>query len=132
MAEYIAALRKAAEFCNYGDSLSEMLWDRLVCGIMDTSVQKQFLAEKDFALDKAVSLAQSVKIAEKGQRTFSYQLKTVQNFTNSLREPVQEVRASQGKQSTKTPFCFCCCGQHLATKCRFISEECYSCRNKAT
>ena len=35
IAEYIAVLRKAAEHCNYGDSLSEMIWDRLVYGITD-------------------------------------------------------------------------------------------------
>ena len=57
VANYVAALRKAAEFCDYGDSLSEMLRDRLVCGITDTSVQKRLLAEKDLTLDKAVSLA---------------------------------------------------------------------------
>ena len=68
VAEYVAALRKAAEFCGYGDSLSEMLCDRLVCGITDTSVQKRLLAEKDLTLDKAVSLAQSVEIAEKGAK----------------------------------------------------------------
>ena len=68
MAEYVAALRKAAEFCNYGDSLSKMLRDHLVCSITDTSVQKQLLAEKDLTLDKAISLAQSVEIVEKGAK----------------------------------------------------------------
>ena len=64
----MAALRKAAEFCDYGDLLSEMLRDHLVCGITDTSVQTRLLAEKDLTLDKAVSLAQSVEIAEKGAK----------------------------------------------------------------
>ena len=68
VAEYVAALRKAAEFCDYGDSLSEMLHDHLVFGITDTSVQTHLLAEKDLTLDKAVSLAQSVEIAEKGAK----------------------------------------------------------------
>ena len=39
IAEYVAVLRKAAEYCSYGDSLSEMLRDRLVCRITDTTVQ---------------------------------------------------------------------------------------------
>ena len=55
VAEYVAALCKVAEFCNYGDLLSEKLWDRLECGITDTTVQKQLLAEKDLTLDNAVS-----------------------------------------------------------------------------
>ena len=62
VAEYVAALWKAAEFCDHGDSLSKMLHNRLVCGIMDTSVQERL------TLDKAVSLAQSVEIVEKGAK----------------------------------------------------------------
>ena len=87
VAEYVAALRKEAEFCNHGDSLSEMLRDRLVCRITDTSVQKRLLAEKDLTLDKAVSLAQSVEIARRGPKTLSHLRRTVQNFTSSLVEP---------------------------------------------
>ena len=33
IAAYIAALRELAEHCNYGATLSEMLRDRLVCGV---------------------------------------------------------------------------------------------------
>ena len=40
ISEYIAVLRKAAEHCNYGESLSEMLQDKLVCGITNSAVQK--------------------------------------------------------------------------------------------
>ena len=35
---------------------------------MDTTVQKHLLAEKDLMLDKAVSLAQSVEMADKGTK----------------------------------------------------------------
>ena len=52
--KYIAVLCKTAEYCSYGDSLSEMLRDRLVCGITNTTVQKRLLAEKELSLDKAV------------------------------------------------------------------------------
>ena len=65
----MAVLRKAAEYCNFGESLSEMLRDRLVCGITDTTVQKRLLAEKELTLERAVSLVQSVEIAKRGQRT---------------------------------------------------------------
>ena len=50
ISEYIAVLRKAAEHCNYGESLSEMLRDRLVCGITNSAVQKRLLAEKELTL----------------------------------------------------------------------------------
>lgn len=43
VAEYVAALRKIAEYCEYGDSLNDMLRDRLVCGIADKRVQNRYL-----------------------------------------------------------------------------------------
>ena len=68
ISESIAVLRKAAEHCNYGESLSKMLQNRLFCGITNSAVQKRLLAEKELTLDKAVSLAQAVEIAEKGSK----------------------------------------------------------------
>ena len=44
MAEYIAAIRKIAEDCEYGTMLNEMLRDRLVDDVTDKRVQKRYLA----------------------------------------------------------------------------------------
>jgi len=62
--EYVAILQN----CNFGNSLNEMLRDRLVCGNANGIVQKSLLAEKELTLDQAISLAQSVEIAEKGAK----------------------------------------------------------------
>lgn len=40
---YIAELCKIADHCEYQDVLSDMLWDRLVCGIRDKATQQQLL-----------------------------------------------------------------------------------------
>ena len=47
VATYMAKLRSLTEFCNFGASLEEMIRDRLVCGINDSSLQKRLLAEPD-------------------------------------------------------------------------------------
>ena len=129
IAEYVAVLRKAAEYCSFGDTLSEMLRDRLVCGITDTTVQKRLLAEKELTLDRAVSLAQSVEIAEKGARD-------LQSSTGSANEVHKlshkattsgNERKSTHDKDKKIPVCYRCGGKHFATKCRFISEECHLC-----
>ena len=129
IAEYVAVLRKAAEYCNFGDSLSEMLRDRLVCGITDTTVQKCLLAEKELMLDRAVSLAQSVEIAEKGA-------KDLQSSTGSANKVHKlsckattsgNERKSTHDKDKKVPVYYRRGGKHLATKCRFISEECHIC-----
>ena len=43
---YVAELRKLSEHCDYGDQLTEMLRDRLVCGINDVRIQTKLLSEK--------------------------------------------------------------------------------------
>ena len=43
VAEYVAALLKLAEHCNFRNILDEMLGNRLVCGIAKVAVEKCFL-----------------------------------------------------------------------------------------
>ena len=40
VATYVAVLRKLSEHCNYGETLPEMLRDRLVCGINNEKIQR--------------------------------------------------------------------------------------------
>ena len=56
VAEYAAALCKLAELCNFGDTLNEILCDRLVCGIANATVQKCLLTEPELTFTKAVTL----------------------------------------------------------------------------
>ena len=50
---YVAALRKLSEHCNYGETLPEMLRDRLVCGINNEKMRRRLLAEPDLTLKRA-------------------------------------------------------------------------------
>ena len=43
-----------------------MLHDRFVCAIAHPAVQKRLLTESDLTFTKAVTVAQAVKLAEKG------------------------------------------------------------------
>ena len=38
VAAYVAELRKLTEHCGFGDTLNDMLRDRLVCGINDGGI----------------------------------------------------------------------------------------------
>ena len=60
---YVAALRDIAQDCNYGDTLKEMIRDRLVCGINHEGIQRKLLAEKSLDFDKAYALALSIELA---------------------------------------------------------------------
>ena len=62
VAEYAVALHKLAEHCNFGDTLNEMLHNRLVCGIANATVQKRLLTEPELTFNKAVTIAQAVAL----------------------------------------------------------------------
>ena len=46
VATFVAALRHLAIHCDYGDSLNDMLRDRLICGIIEPRIQRRLLAER--------------------------------------------------------------------------------------
>ena len=86
------------------------------------------LAERDLTIAKAISLAQSVEIAEKGAK----ELQTPTGNMTELHKVSCGATACSENKSGKTkdkhnPVCYRCGGKHLATKCCFISEECRSC-----
>ena len=65
IAAYVAELRKLTEHCNFGDTLPEMLRDRLVCGIKNKTIQRRLLAERKFTLKKAEEIALGEELAAK-------------------------------------------------------------------
>ena len=60
---YVAELRSLTEFCNLGGSLEEMICDRLVCGINNSSLQKRLLAEHDLDYKRAVKFVLNAEMA---------------------------------------------------------------------
>ena len=68
VSEFVAALRKLTEYCQFGDTLSDMLWDRLVCGINDQKLQCRLLAEPTLTYEKAFALAQALETADKSTK----------------------------------------------------------------
>ena len=57
IASYIAALRELALHCKYGDKLTEMLKDCLVCGVIHKGIQRNLLAQENLTYEKAYALA---------------------------------------------------------------------------
>ena len=46
VATFVAELSSLAEFCNYSTSLDDVIPDRIVCGITNSKIQQNLLAEK--------------------------------------------------------------------------------------
>lgn len=64
VADYVAALRHLTEHCKFRDDLlTEMLRDRLVCGINHEPLQHRLLSEADLTFKKALDIAVSMETA---------------------------------------------------------------------
>ena len=133
IAEYVAALRKLAKFCNYGESLNEMLCDRFVCGIAHPAVQKRLLTELDLTFTKAVTVAQAVELAEKGAQQIQSSVdKEVHKFSITNAKPPGAVKNKNDSFSDKSTsiHCYRCGGKHNQQTCRFKSETCHFCNKR--
>jgi hypothetical protein len=154
VAEYVAALRKTAEFCDYGDILNDMLRDRLVCGIADKRVQNRYSRETKLTYTEARDMALAAETADKDSKRLQ-----VKNDSGATVPPVSQSnhqegtiahvdkptnksrvsRARPGKEQTqqrvsqsgsRSTTCYRCGGKHEASKCRYKDYECHYCRKK--
>ena len=63
MAPYVSCLRALTPFCDFGDTLDNMLLDRLVCGINHEQLQHRLLAEPNLRFSKAMEIVQTFEPA---------------------------------------------------------------------
>ena len=59
VSQFVAELHKLSDHCDFGNSLEDMLQDRLVCGTRDGRVQWRLLIEAGLTFAKAFGLAQT-------------------------------------------------------------------------
>ena len=127
---YVAELRKLTEFCEYGESINDMLRDKFVSGLHNTRTQHRLLAEKALTFAKAQEIAQAMELADKD----------VQSLQSSSHTPVHKLHEPQptGQRNTKgnsynrarnpqASTCYHCGGKHSAAMCRFKTEQCRVC-----
>ena len=66
VAAYVAELRSLARYCEFKDSLEDMLKDRLVCGVNDAHIQKGLLGEAKLTFEKVYAVAMGCEAATNG------------------------------------------------------------------
>ncbi len=143
IAQYVAALRSIANFCNYGTSLNDMLRDRLVCGVRNDRIQQKLLTEKTLSLEKALTIAQSFETASKNVKDMK-EMQVAQPNSNENSNAVNKVyhdnstptwkspnQVSSNKQRYKAQPCYRCGkDNHSSDKCRFRYNTCFKCQKK--
>jgi len=132
ISEFVAQLRKLSEHCEFGETLEDMLRDRLVCGCRDQRLQCKLLAEPDLNFEKAFKIAKAMETAEREAKDLH---ETPAAPVNSMRgTPTGKNfsrRAANHSQRRATPTdCYRCGAKHKATDCKFKDAECNFCKKK--
>lgn len=130
IAAYVAALRHLARHCDYGDSLKDMLRDRIVCGIREEGVRKCLLTKKDLKYEKALEIATGMESAEKG----SADMKKVGTGEGNVHytaggKPKYKKSPAQPPKPGGQSKCFRCLGvNHSPSECWMKDSKCHQCQ----
>ena len=117
VATYVAQLRQLTQYCEFGDSLEEMLRDCLVCRIADVRMQRALLAEPQLTFMKTLQMIQTMETADRDSRELQAQI------TGPV--PMNTVARMQ---ATATKPCFHCREQHSPATCHFKDFVCNFCK----
>ena len=127
VATFIAELRALAKFCNYGDTLDNMLRDRIVYGIGDLQIQKRLLAETDLTFKKTTELALSMEAAVKNAQAI--QPTSTDSKPSPQEGSLNKVTSSSFKRGGKSNQECHRCGAtgHPGSMCKHRSTKCHTC-----
>ena len=128
---FVAELRNIAQDCEYGEVLSDMLRDRVVCGICDKAVQRSLLREPNLSFDKALEIALAAEAAEKDSRRLTdYATAPVQDKDTSAVNKVTQPKSTRPTRLNKDRECHRCGGKHHPAQCNFKGYDCHYCKKK--
>lgn len=131
VADYVAVVRQLTEFCEFGDTVDNMIRDRLVCGINDDRIQRRLLAEPKLDFAKALQLALAMESAALDSKKLSISApaqpvyyESSPSTSNAPRQP------STAPSSRFSVVCWRCGGQHYAPSCKFREAVCNFCKKR--
>jgi hypothetical protein len=118
ISQYLAELRKCAEYCDFDDKLDEQLRDRLVCGCGNDRIQEKLLTIKDLTLKKAIEAAVAMETAYQDAREIRH---------SQGSDTARDVNLNQ-LSGRKEKECYRCGSKtHMADGCPFKTKDCFRC-----
>ena len=124
VATFVAELRHLAIHCEYGDSLNDVLRDRLICGINDPRIQRRLLAETTIDFAKALKIALAMETADRDAQHLQ-----ARQSDKTVEAAVHNTGGSNSTQSGGAKNrCYqnCVCGRHQASVCWHKETVCHS------
>ena len=117
---YVSELRALAQWCSFGESLDDMLRDRLVCGISDDSIQRRLLSESSLSFQKPLEIAQGHEAAARNAREI--QCSGRLGAASGQTPPAEDVHW------VHPGVCFRCgLDSHTHAQCPFKAARCHNC-----
>ena len=129
VAQFIAALRKLAAHCEFGETLNDALHDRLVGELRSVSIQKKLLSTKSLTFAEACDMVKTTEAAENNSKLIQgtdFPSKSV----NNLYTKNETTHTSSSKGGKRQPCYRCGRTNHLPASCRFIDSTCHACGKK--
>lgn len=105
--EHVAEPRRLAQDCNYGNTLQQMLRDRIVCGINDDRIQRRLQSETDLNFEKTLSIVVAMETANKNAQDLQASGATAKCF--GMPKGQQEALTFKGESRE----CYWCKGTKL-------------------
>lgn len=135
IADFVAALRRLSEHCDFGETLSDMLRDRLVCGVRDEGVQRRLLAEPALDFKKAFETAVASEYASRQAQHIrgavpASSTSDLHRIQQTPKGVSKQEGASKSPRESVTRRCSRCNGDHDAANCAFRNAECHFCKRK--
>ena len=124
---YVAELRKMSEHCSFGETLDDMIRDRLVCGVNNDRIQRRLLTEPELTYQKAVDIALALESTAKHVHDLGAKNDMTDHPPSNIHH-VKEHRQSQFQENTGNYECHRCGGKHRANSCRFREVKCFNCQ----
>ena len=126
---YVAELRNAVSFCEFGDFMDDALRDRFVFGLQSELEPERLLTEETIILARSFDIARGVEGADRSAKCLhSRNDDQVANVGSGQRQ-----RTDQKGNSESLKACFRCNeSRHSPGECHFCVSECRNCGKKGT
>ena len=129
VAAFMSELRRLAEHCNFNNYLTDMLRDRLVCGIADERVQRLLLTEKELTLEKAYQVCIAEEAASKDTSVLKGEHVNKVSAQKKCYTGKRNHTKQQPENQDQKRVCFRCGDEsHLANRCKHQNTRCNYCK----
>ena len=92
----MAELRRCSQYCEYGNSLENMLRDRLVCGINHDRTQQRLLSEgASLSLEKAIDISLSLESAIKQAAVIQSECKPPSEAVSKIEQKISRSQVTK-------------------------------------